>query len=105
MIKQHLENAIASIESEKSIAIQEAKAIAMNEKIAPFNADIDNAYQSALNELTLKFENDKKALLEAGDKKKLKNQETIINEVVNATAYKYDLAIAKIKKQIEETGE
>jgi hypothetical protein len=48
MIKQILENSIANIESEKSIAIQEAKAIAINEKITPFNADIDNAYQKAL---------------------------------------------------------
>jgi uncharacterized coiled-coil protein SlyX len=104
MIKQHLENSITAIENEKSIAIQEAKVTAMNEKIAPFNADIDNAYQNALEELSLKFENDKKSLLEAGEKKKLKNQETIINEVVNAVSYKYDLAIAKIKKQIEETG-
>ena len=105
MIKQVLENSIASLESEKSIAIQEAKSIAMNERIAPFNADIDNAYQNALNELSLKFETDKKALFEAGENKKLKNQEMVINEVVSSTAYKYDLAVAKIKKQIEELGE
>lgn len=105
MIKQILEDSISKIESEKSIAIQEAKAIAINEKIAPFNADIDNAYQKALEELSLKFESDKKALLDAGEKKKLQNQETVMNDVVNSISYKYDLAIAKVKKQIEELGE
>lgn len=105
MIKQILENSIANIESEKSIAIQEAKAIAINEKIAPFNADIDNSYQKALEELSLKFESDKKALLDAGEKKKLQNQEMVMNDVVNSISYKYDLAIAKVKKQIEELGE
>lgn len=105
MIKQILENSIATIESEKSIAIQEAKATALNEKIAPFNADIDNAYQKALEELSLKFESDKKALLDAGEKKKLQNQEMVMNDVVSSISYKYDLAVAKVKKQIEELGE
>ena len=87
------------------MAIQEAKVIAMNEKITPFNADIDASYQRALEELSLKFENEKKSLFEAGEKKKLLNQEKITNEVVVSVSYKYDLAIAKIKKQIEELGE
>lgn len=105
MIKQTLENTIASLESEKGIAIQEAKAVAINEKIAPFNAEIDNAYQNALNELSLKFESDKKALFEAGEKKKLQNQEMVIKDVTTSVSYKYDLAVAKLKKQIEELGE
>ena len=105
MIKQILENSMATIENEKNMAIQEAKVIAMNEKITPFNADIDASYQRALEELSLKFENEKKSLFEAGEKKKLLNQEKITNEVVVSVSYKYDLAIAKIKKQIEELGE
>lgn len=105
MIKQILENSVATIENEKNRAIQEAKVIAMNEKIAPFNADIDNSYQKALEELSLKFENEKKSLFEVGEKKKLLNQEKITNEVVASVSYKYDLAIAKLKKQIEELGE
>lgn len=105
MIKQILENAIVSIQSQKERAIQEAKNLAINEKVTPFNADIDNYYQKALNELTLKFENDKQNLLEVGNKKKLENQDKVITEVINSVAYKYDLSIAKLKKQIEELGE
>ena len=105
MIKSILENSITSLESEKSIAIQEAKVIATNEKITPFNAEIDDAYQKALNELAAKFESDKKALFEAGEEKKLQNQEIVLNEVVNAVSYKYDLAVTEVKKQIEKLGE
>lgn len=105
MIKSILENSITCLESEKSIAIQEAKVIATNEKITPFNAEIDDAYQKALNELAVKFESDKRALFEAGEKKKLQNQEIVLNEVVSSVSYKYDLAVAEVKKQIEKLGE
>lgn len=104
MIKHVLESAIANIENQKNSAIQEAKNKAITERINPFNADIDSAYQKAVNELSLKYENEKNALLEAGAKKKLQNEEMAIKEYVNAVAYKYDLAVAKLKKQIDELG-
>lgn len=105
MIKQILENAISSIEAQRVAEIQNAKNVAINEKVNPFNVEIDTAYQRAVEELTIKFENEKRDLLEAGNKKKLEHQEKVIKEVVDTVSYKYDLSIAKLKKQIEELGE
>lgn len=105
MIKQVLENAILSIESQRNNEIQTAKNLAIQQKVNPFNIEIDDAYKSAINELTLKFEQDKKALFEAGEKKKLEHKEKIVNEIINNISYKYDLSIARLKKQIEELGE
>ena len=105
MIKQILENAIISIESQRNNEIQTAKNIAIQQKINPFNVEIDDAYKNAVNELTLKFEQDKKALFEAGEKKKSEHKEKIMQEITNNISYKYDLSIAKLKKQIEELGE
>jgi PPE-repeat protein len=105
MIKQTLQNAITNIENQKNSAIQQARNKAITEKVNPYNAEIDTAYQKAVSELALKFENQKKELLEAGNKKKLQNEESAINEYVNAVTYRFDLAIAKLKKQIEEMGE
>ena len=105
MIKQVLENAITSIESQRNNEILNAKNIAIQQKVNPFNIEIDDAYKSAINELTLKFEQEKKSLFEAGEKKKLAHKEKIMQEIHNAISYKYDLSIAKLKKQIEELGE
>ena len=105
MIKQVLENAVADLEAQKASALQSAQATAIREKVNPFNAEIDESYQKAVSELALKFESDKHALLEAGNKKKLEHQEQVLSEVTNATSYKYDLAVAKLKKQITELGE
>ena len=105
MIKQVLENAIATIESQRNNEIQTAKNTAIQQKVNPFNVEIDDAYKKAVNELALKFEQDKKALFEAGEKKKLAHKEKIMQEITNTISYKYDLSIAKLKKQIEELGE
>ena len=105
MIKQILENTIKNIESQKNNELQSAKSIAIQQKVNPFCVEIDDAYKNAVNEMALKFEQDKKALFEAGEKKKLEYKERVIQEVSNAISYKYDLSIAKLKKQIEELGE
>lgn len=104
-IKCILENAKADIEAQRASALQAAQSAAIQEKVVPFNAEIDEAYQKAVNELALKFENDKNALLEVGNKKKQDNQDKVLGEVANAVSYKYDLAIAKLDKQISELGE
>lgn len=105
MIKPILENAITNIEAQRTAELQNAKNVAIREKINPFNAEIDSAFQKAVNELALKFEEEKKALLEAGNKKKQENHDKVMNEVTNSVAYKFDLTIAKLKKHIEELGE
>ena len=105
MIKQVLENAIASIESQRNDEIQNAKNIAIQQKVNPFNVEIDDAYKSAVNEMTLKFEQEKRTLFEAGEKKKLEHKEKILKEITNTISYKYDLSIAKLRKQIDELGE
>ena len=105
MIKQILENAITSIESQRNNEIQNAKTIAIQQKVNPFNIEIDDAYKNAINELTLKFEKEKKVLFEAGEKKKLEHKEKVMQEIINNISYKYDLSIAKLKKQIDDLGE
>ena len=105
MIEQILQNAISSIEAQRVAEIQNAKNVAINEKINPFNNEIDAAYQRAVEELTIKFENEKRTLLEAGNKKKIEHQDKVIKQVVDTISYKYDLSIAKLKKHIEEIGE
>lgn len=105
MIKEVLEDAVLSLERQRNNEIENAKQVAIRDKIMPFNAEIDNAYQNAVSELAQKFETDKKALQDAGTKKKLENEEKVLKEVVGCVSYKFDMNIAKLRKQIEETGE
>lgn len=111
-IKQILESAIARLEQQKSSDLQNMRQRVMQEKILPFNADIDKAYQTAVQklsdelnkkivELQNQFTKDKESLLQAGNKKKAENQETVISAETSAIMYIYDASIADLKKQIE----
>lgn len=116
MLKDILENAIRTIENERAGELQRVQQVAVQEKVYPFNESIDQSFQKAVDELTEKaseqiasirqnLENDKKALLEAGNNKKQEFYEKTIKDATSEVAYKYDLVLAKLKKHIEELGE
>lgn len=112
-IKQVYESAISKLEQQKNVELQSLRQKVLQEKILPFNAEIDKAYQTAVQklsdemnkkivELQNQFARDKEALMQAGNKKKADNQESILASETSALAYLYDSSISELKKQIDK---
>lgn len=111
-IKQHLENALRSIETDKDRAIATAKEKCTREKIIPHNADVDRSLNEATNALTAKLNQDiaklqetfnaeKQAMIEASNKKKTEYASQIIATETSIVAMEYDKAVAELRKQID----
>lgn len=111
MIKQHIEQAIRSIETEKEQAIRLAEQKVMQEKVVPYNASIDEKKDAAVQQLTAKFNTDVQALQEqfakdkaevisACENDKAKNQRTVIATESALVSMEYDKAIASLKSSL-----
>ena len=116
MIKTALEQAIKSIEAEKSQKLNEVKEKITREKILPFNAEIDTARSKALAELDTElnqrvteirkeYDEKKQELVRLGEEKKRQNAETLLTSEMAVVSVRYDNAVSKLKQHIEETEE
>lgn len=116
MIKTVLEQAIKTIEAEKAQKISVIKEKVTREKIAPFNAEIDNARAKALAEVDTemaqeisaikqKYEAKKQELIALGEEKKKINAETVLAGETAVIASEYDNHIAKLTAQLAEIKE
>ena len=116
MIKKIYEEAISKIEANRAREIEVAKQKATQEKIAPFNADIDASLRAAIQELTAQlnekikqiqdnFNSQKQSLIEAAEKKKKEHAETAIDIAVSVINQQADYAIANLKTYIGKQGE
>jgi hypothetical protein len=112
-IKAHLEQAVKALEAERDKEVTIIKEKVTREKIIPFNQEMDIARdkaiaekQKALNERIVahqeQFAKDKKAIIDAGEKKKAENATAVITTESYSVTVKYDKAIAKLNQQIEE---
>lgn len=116
MIKQYIEQAIKSIEAEKERTTAPLKATIIREKIAPFNAQVDNDRARAIAELdkTLnaeilaikeRYATKKQEIVEIGEKQKRVNEEAVFNSELAVYTAKYDKEIVKLKAQLAEIEE
>lgn len=113
MIEAHLKEAKNKIEAEKIGKVATVREQVMREKVLPYNAEIDKARESAVAELlaehnkkvvslTSSFEEEKRKLVEAGEKKKTEYAERVISTETAVVSLAYDNAIAKLQQQIDE---
>lgn len=116
MVKEHLLQAIKSIEAERDGKVAEVKDRVLREKIAPYNANVDQKRASALaeidNELNAKivelkatYEAKKQELVRLGEENKKANAESILATELAVVTIDYDAHIAKLNAQIAEIKE
>ena len=113
MVKEHLEKAVKEIENERERQTAVLRDKIMREKIAPYNAEIDQKRTRALaeidNELNAKivelkqaYEAKKAELVKLGEENKKANAENVLATELAVVTVEYDSAIAKLKAQIAE---
>lgn len=113
MVKEYLEKAIKDIELERDRQSAVIKDRIMREKIAPYNAEIDQKRAKALteldNELNAKivelkqaYEAKKAELVKLGEENKKANADSILATELAVVTVEYDTAINKLKAQIAE---
>lgn len=111
MVNTYIEQAIHGIEAEREQKIAEIKATIMRDKIAPKNAEIDNARDLALQELQTKLNSDiaalqekfateRQTIIDASEKQKTDNANALINAEMASITVEHDEKIAALKKII-----
>lgn len=114
--KKYLENAIAQIEQERQRQLQVVREKVMREQVVPHNQEIDKArqdaeikltdkYNDAVGDLQAQFQLDKKALYEAGEKKKSDFMEATLASASYQINAECDKVVEKLRKQIEDMKE
>ena len=114
--KKFLESTVAQIEQERQRQLQVVREKVMREQVVPHNQEIDKArqdaeilltdkYNDAVAELQAKYQIDKKALFEAGEKKKTDFMEATLASASYQINSECDKVIEKLKKQIDDLKE
>lgn len=115
-IKQHLQNALSGIKTDKERAIGMAKEKAMRESIVPKHTELNKARDEAIAKISADhnakiadlqehFNNEKQEIINATEKKKAEVANSMIECAVATVNVEYDKAIATLEKQIAEAGE
>ena len=115
-IKQHLQNALSGIVSEKERAVGVAKEKVMRETIIPEHTDINKKRDEAIAKITANhnakiaelqehFNDEKQEIVQAAEKKKTEVANSMIECAVASVNAEYAKAIATLEKQIAEAGE
>lgn len=116
MIKQIYEQGIAQIEGDRQRKIEAERQRVIREQVVPFNAEIDTALRDAIAEenrqcnatiaaVQARFEEQRKSLTEAAERKKKENAEAVIATAVAVINKKADDAIRYLKDYLEKQGE
>ena len=116
LLLQSLEKQIAEIKAVEQSQVAMIKEKVMREKIVPFNQEIDQArvkaeaelaqnLQKAISALQEQFAIEKKALYDAGEKKKAENLNSVLATETYAITTECEKAIAKLNNQIKDLKE
>lgn len=112
-MKARLEQTIREIEVMKNNKVAEIKDRVVREKIAPYNANIDQLRAKALAELEAElngkivelktiYETKKQELVRLGEEDKKANADSILASEVASVIVKYDKMIARLNADIAE---
>lgn len=116
MIKERLEQTVRELEAEKERAVSTVKDRIVREKVAVYNAEIDNSRAKALQELDAElnakvvalqeeYAKKKQSLIELGEQDKQKHTDTILSTELAVVTVEYDNSINKLKAIIAEIKE
>lgn len=101
-VNAHIEQAIRGIETERDQQIAILRETIIREKVTPKNIEIDQKRDNALQELQEKYTTDRQAIIDASEKRKADEANTLINAETASIAYEYNTKIAELKKLIGE---
>ena len=115
MIKNIYENAIAQLEADQKRECEVAKQKAMQEKIIPYNAEVDaslrdaiaalqNQHNAKIMELQQAFEAEKKAMVDAAAKRKSDFSESTLASAVCMIERDTKKAIDHLRQFIDKQG-
>lgn len=115
MIKNIYENAIAQLEADKNRECEIARQKAMQEKVVPYNAEVDaslrdaiaalqNQHNTKVMELQHAFEAEKKAMVEAAAKRKSDFAESTMASATSLIEHETKKAIDHLKTFIDKQG-
>ena len=104
-IRAIIESNIRTLENEKKQAVDTIRETVYREQIVPYNREIDTARDKAIAELNAqlnadiaalqaKYGNDKQAIIDAAEKRKAENAESVIATETYMVANQYDKIIA-----------
>lgn len=116
MIRGHIEQAIRSIEAEKEQKLREVEQRVMQEKVLPFNREIDESrdkaiqqlsteYNVAVNALQEKFAKDKNDIILASEQHKKVNADAIISAESKSVEEEYGIIIAELTNSLNKVKE
>lgn len=116
MIKDRLEQTVRELEVEKERTVAAVKERVIREKVASYNAEIDNSRAKALQELDAElnakivslqeeYAKKKQNLIELGEQDKQKHTETVLASELAVVTVEYDNSIGKLKALIAEIKE
>lgn len=105
MIRVHIEQAIRNLEAEKEQVLRQAEQRVMQEKIVPFNREIDLARDKAIKALQDKFEADKQDILVKSEQHKKEHAEEVVATEAAPLLAQYEMTIAALKETLGDTEE
>lgn len=116
MIRTYIEQTIKNIEADREKKVADVKNSIIREKIAPYNAEIDNSRAKALTELDTElntkivelrqaYEAKKQELVRLGEEKKKANADSVLMSELAVVTVKYDNIIAKLTADLAEIKE
>lgn len=108
--------AINALSNEKAQKVEQKKQVAMQEKIAPHNAEVDKKLADAIKELTekhnaevlnleSKFNSEKQQFINLATEEKRDFAEKTINAECELVRIEYDTAISHLREKIQENEE
>lgn len=115
-MKAYIEQAIRSIEAQKEQKIREVEQRVMQEKILPFNREIDQSrdlaiqqlsseYNEAVKVLQDKFAKDKNDIIVASDQHKKENADKLIASETASVEAEFGMIIAELESTLNKVKE
>lgn len=116
MIRGHIEQAIRGIEAEKEAAKRDIEQRVMQEQIIPFNREIDESrdraiqqlsteYNVAVNALQEKFAKDKNDIIVASEQHKKEKADAVISAATASVEAEYGMFIAELTNSLNKAKE
>lgn len=116
MIKTYVEQAIRNLEAEKQQKLREVEQHVTQEKIAPYNREIDTARDKAIQQLSAelnqqvkelqdKFALKREEITSMSEQRKKEYAADIVLVEAGSLIAEYDYTIAELKKLLKDTQE
>lgn len=115
-MRAYIEQAIRNVQARKEQKLRDARQAVMQDKILPYNRDIDEARDKAIQQLTLQYNEDvqklqrefdekKNSIILDGEEHKKKNEETVLMAETAAITAECDDIIRDLENTLSKIKE